>query len=236
MICNADGGLMSSQEPDEFKRKTKRKLSCDHSQNRNKIPRTDFDSKASEEALIIKDHAHHDSKAARKRCKNEKVKHEQTGEVDLQSPTRRSKRLSGRLQKEQLSAADLNLEKAGLNNDRSVRKRKRQDTIDNSFDSSKEDLSHCNNEEPEKCISVAKEGRDECSSNIMLMDDRSNKSDGSKKQTDHTRVPWTERYQPSCAAEIMANATSVAKLKSWLEEWKVKREKTLRKELEQQKR
>ena len=47
---------------------------------------------------------------------------------------------------------------------------------------------------------------------------------------------WTELYRPVHSTEVMANASAVSKLRSWLEEWKIKREKTLRKELQQQKR
>ena len=47
---------------------------------------------------------------------------------------------------------------------------------------------------------------------------------------------WTELYRPLHSTEVMANASSVSKLRSWLQEWKIKREKTLRKELQQQKR
>ena len=47
---------------------------------------------------------------------------------------------------------------------------------------------------------------------------------------------WTDLFRPLHSTEVMANASAVSKLRSWLEEWKVKREKTLRKELQQQKR
>ena len=47
---------------------------------------------------------------------------------------------------------------------------------------------------------------------------------------------WTDLYRPIRSTEVMANASVVSKLRSWLEEWKIKREKTLRKELQQQKR
>ena len=47
---------------------------------------------------------------------------------------------------------------------------------------------------------------------------------------------WTDLYRPVHSTEVMANASAVSKLRSWLEEWKIKREKTLRKELQQQKR
>ena len=47
---------------------------------------------------------------------------------------------------------------------------------------------------------------------------------------------WTDLFRPVHSTEVMANASAVSKLRSWLEEWKVKREKTLRKELQQQKR
>ena len=47
---------------------------------------------------------------------------------------------------------------------------------------------------------------------------------------------WTDLYRPVHSTEVMANASAVSKLRSWLEEWKIKREKTLRKELQQQRR
>ena len=47
---------------------------------------------------------------------------------------------------------------------------------------------------------------------------------------------WTDLFHPLHSTEVMANASGVSKLRSWLEEWKVKREKTLRKELQQQRR
>lgn len=47
---------------------------------------------------------------------------------------------------------------------------------------------------------------------------------------------WTDFFRPLHSTEVMANASAVSKLRTWLEEWKVKREKTLRKELQQQKR
>jgi len=47
---------------------------------------------------------------------------------------------------------------------------------------------------------------------------------------------WTDLFRPLHSTEVMANASAVSKLRSWLEEWKIKREKTLRKELQQQKR
>lgn len=46
---------------------------------------------------------------------------------------------------------------------------------------------------------------------------------------------WTEVYRPVHSTDVMANASAVSKLRSWLEEWKIRREKTLRKELQQQK-
>ena len=49
-------------------------------------------------------------------------------------------------------------------------------------------------------------------------------------------ILWTDLFRPLHSTEVMANASAVSKLRSWLEEWKVKREKTLRKELQQQKR
>lgn len=47
---------------------------------------------------------------------------------------------------------------------------------------------------------------------------------------------WTDLYRPLLSTEVMANASSVSKLRSWLQQWKIKREKTLRKELQQKKR
>lgn len=47
---------------------------------------------------------------------------------------------------------------------------------------------------------------------------------------------WTDLFRPLHSTEVMANASAVSKLRTWLEEWKIKREKTLRKELQQQKR
>ena len=47
---------------------------------------------------------------------------------------------------------------------------------------------------------------------------------------------WTDFYRPVLSSEVMSNASAVSKLRHWLEEWKIKREKTLRKELQQQKR
>ena len=49
-------------------------------------------------------------------------------------------------------------------------------------------------------------------------------------------ILWTDLFRPLHSTEVMANASAVSKLRSWLEEWKVKRERTLRKELQQQKR
>ena len=49
-------------------------------------------------------------------------------------------------------------------------------------------------------------------------------------------VLWTDLFRPLHSTEVMANASAVSKLRSWLEEWKIKRERTLRKELQQQKR
>ena len=39
---------------------------------------------------------------------------------------------------------------------------------------------------------------------------------------------WTDLYRPVLSSEVMANASAVNKLRSWLEEWKIKREKTLK--------
>lgn len=63
------------------------------------------------------------------------------------------------------------------------------------------------------------------------------KSEDSRTSTCEKKVDllWTEKYQPECSSEVMGNASSVNRLKSWLEAWKIKREKTLRKELELQK-
>lgn len=63
------------------------------------------------------------------------------------------------------------------------------------------------------------------------------KSEDSRASVDEKKADllWTEKYQPECSSEIMGNASSVSRLKSWLEAWKIKREKTLRKELELQK-
>lgn len=71
---------------------------------------------------------------------------------------------------------------------------------------------------------------------------QSEKSEDSRSSLDEKRNPdkrellWTEKYQPECSSEVMGNASSVSRLRSWLEEWKIKREKTLRKEIEMQKR
>ena len=63
-------------------------------------------------------------------------------------------------------------------------------------------------------------------------------SDSSKSLSDGLACDalWTDLYRPVLSSEVMANASAVSKLRSWLEEWKIKREKTLRKELQQQKR
>jgi hypothetical protein len=57
-----------------------------------------------------------------------------------------------------------------------------------------------------------------------------------KKNPDKKDLLWTEKYQPECSSEVMGNASSVSRLRSWLEAWKIKRQRTLRKELELQKR
>ncbi|EDO28935.1 predicted protein [Nematostella vectensis] len=49
-------------------------------------------------------------------------------------------------------------------------------------------------------------------------------------------LPWSERFKPTCSSEVMGNASTTTRLRTWLEQWKIKREKTLRKELELQKR
>ena len=61
-------------------------------------------------------------------------------------------------------------------------------------------------------------------------------SDTSNLETFVNDTLWTELYRPLHSTEVMANASSVSKLRCWLQEWKIKREKTLRKELQQQKR
>lgn len=63
------------------------------------------------------------------------------------------------------------------------------------------------------------------------------KSEDSRSSVDEKKadLPWTDKYQPERSSEVMGNASAVSRLKSWLEEWKLRREKTLRKELEQQK-
>ena len=72
--------------------------------------------------------------------------------------------------------------------------------------------------------------------------EKEEKSEDSRLSLDEKRNPdkrdllWTEKYQPDCSSEVMGNASSVSRLRSWLEAWKIKREKTLRKELEMQKR
>ncbi|XP_031558761.1 ATPase family AAA domain-containing protein 5-like [Actinia tenebrosa] len=70
--------------------------------------------------------------------------------------------------------------------------------------------------------------------NEKAEDSRSSLDD--KNNSDKKELLWTEKYQPECSSDVMGNASSVSRLRSWLEAWKIKREKTLRKELEMQKR
>jgi len=69
----------------------------------------------------------------------------------------------------------------------------------------------------------------------LVKSEDSRTSNDDRKAVDKNDLLWTERYQPECSSEVMGNASAVSRLKSWLEAWKIKREKTLRKELELQK-
>lgn len=80
---------------------------------------------------------------------------------------------------------------------------------------------------------------DDCNPKQAVKKDNSEESRSSldeKRKPDKKELLWTEKYQPECSSEVMGNASSVSRLRSWLEEWKIKREKTLRKEIEMQKR
>lgn len=226
------GDLILNSEPEEVKRKSKRKLSCSDSQSRTKIPRTELDTKT--EAEIFYGHDEDESKLRRKRSNDRKSQQEKAEENESQTPARRSKRLSGRLKKEQFSTVDLERVRVKLSNDISTRKRKRQKITEMSSADSEERLPH-NSSTFGKCTDNVKEVSASSFSKFMSVDTGSVRTDGNTKHIEDTQIPWTERYQPNCASEIMANANSVARLKSWLNEWKIKREKTLRKELEQQK-
>lgn len=85
-------------------------------------------------------------------------------------------------------------------------------------------------EESSEMLDLSKD-KDNALSEAVVSDSAKSLSDGLV----HDAL-WTDLYRPVLSSEVMANASAVSKLRSWLEEWKIKREKTLRKELQQQKR
>ena len=45
---------------------------------------------------------------------------------------------------------------------------------------------------------------------------------------------WTEKYQPTCAVEVMGNTANVKKLSTWLDEWRkrfLKEKKKMKKQM-----
>ena len=132
---------------------------------------------------------------------------------DPQEKTAKGRRLSTRLQKKNTETMEENLLKPEASSNRKKRKR----TTD-----SQQDVT----ETP----GVSK-GQEKPSDAPVISN-----SEKAVVETFVSDTLWTDFYRPVHSTEVMANASAVNKLRSWLEEWKVKREKTLRRELQQQKR
>ncbi|XP_078347147.1 uncharacterized protein LOC144632387 isoform X2 [Oculina patagonica] len=134
-----------------------------------------------------------------------------------QEKTTKGRRLSTRLQKKKTT-----LESESIEDDleppevMSNRKKKRR-TSDHQKDAK---------ETPKPCVELDKPSDAAVTSN----------TENSSVEGFVNDTLWTDLYRPLRSTEVMANASAVSKLRSWLEEWKIKREKTLRKELQQQKR
>ena len=216
----------------EFGRKTKRKLSCNHSESQTKIPRIESEASLDNGVDNLDEKP---NKPTARGCSGRgaarSVKEEESDHI----LTRRSKRLSGRLQPRKSATEEPTPSKTDLESHRTERQRKRRKTSKNDDDSLDKTVPHCTVTGNKSSDTLKQNVDSYTSTNLPVNDDSNMNSDSSKKQDDHGQVVWTDRYQPSCAAEVMANASSVAKMKAWLGEWKIKREKTLRKEMKQKK-
>jgi len=162
--------------------------------------------------LPCKDQGLGGDQSARKSCKKRQREEDKD---HLQEKACKGRRLSTRLQeKKQTCAEDKSVDNnvpQKLEMSSSRKKRKRTTDCDVDVTASKEQLT--------------------CAIPSAPTDSKSDKTASVLND-----ALWTDLYHPLHSTEVMANASAVSKLRSWLEEWKIKREKTLRKELQQQKR
>ena len=152
-----------------------------------------------------------------KSCKKRIKGNDEDGDDQVQQKMTKGRRLSTRLQKKKTSVESVSADENLPQPKNSTNRKKRKRTTD-----SQEDI--------KETLALSKE--QEQSSDAPVM------SHNEERLVDGfvSDAMWTDLYRPVHSTEVMANASAVSKLRSWLEEWKVKREKTLRKELQQQKR
>ena len=195
----------------------KRKLSSDGGVSQEKkIARKSGDFSAT---LPSEDQSVSTDQSAKKTCKKRRKGDDNDDDDDDQAQQQMAKgrRLSTRLQKKKTlvesESADDNLPQPKNSTNRKKRKR----TTDSQ-------------EEDKGTPDLSKE-QEKSSDAPVMSNNEEPLADGFVSD-----AMWTDLYRPVHSTEVMANASAVSKLRSWLEEWKVKREKTLRKELQQQKR
>ena len=201
-----------NEEKHDLVSKVKRTLSSDGDvSKKKKVARKSEQSPASlpcEGQDLLKD------QSVNKSCK--KRGREEENDQGQEKGTK-ERRLSTRLQKKNISleceSVDDNLEQVEATSNRKKRRRTMKDVKQTS--------------EP----SVVEQGKSTESDEPVT----SNKEKNSVESFVNDTL-WTDLFRPLHSTEVMANASAVSKLRSWLEEWKIKREKTLRKELQQQKR
>lgn len=201
-----------NEEKHDLVSKVKRTLSSDGDvSKKKKVARKSEQSPASlpcEGQDLLKD------QSVNKSCK--KRGREEENDQGQEKGTK-ERRLSTRLQKKNISleceSVDDDLEQVEATSNRKKRRRTMKDVKQTS--------------EP----SVVEQGKSTESDEPVTSNKEKNSVEGFVNDT-----LWTDVFRPLHSTEVMANASAVSKLRSWLEEWKIKREKTLRKELQQQKR
>lgn len=153
--------------------------------------------------------------SVKKNCKKRR-KGDDDDDDQAQQQMAKGRRLSTRLQKKKTSEESSVDDKLLQSKNSTNRKKRKRTTDSQEDDKGTPDLS----KEQEKSSDVS-----------VMSNNEESLADGFVSD-----AMWTDLYRPVHSTEVMANASAVSKLRSWLEEWKVKREKTLRKELQQQKR
>ena len=192
----------------------KRKLSSDGEVSQEKkIARKSGDFSAT---LPSEDQSVSTDQSANKTCKKRR-KGDDDDDDQAQQKMAKGRRLSTRLQKKKTSVESESVDDNLPQPKNSTNRKKRKRTTDS--------------QEDDKGTSDLSKEQQKSSDTPVMSNNEEPLADGFVSDT-----MWTDLYRPVHSTEVMANASAVSKLRSWLEEWKVKREKTLRKELQQQKR